>query len=107
MSRVFYFKTKLRYVAPFINTIDIKDFHWQKSDKGWKLQSTPLGEGMVDFDAFFKLVRQLGVQVPYSLHLEYNLGGADKGAKKLTIRGDNVIEAMRHDLAYLRMKLSS
>ena len=37
-----------------------------------------------------------------TLHLEYPLGGAEKGATELTAPADDVVRAMRKDLAFLR-----
>ena len=92
----------LRLLAPKIHSIDIKDFEYEKSEKGWGVKNVPLGQGAVDFVAYFRLLKELGVQAPISIHLEYPLGGADHGHKELTIPGEKVIEAMRKDLTYLK-----
>ena len=92
----------LRLLAPKIHSIDIKDFEYEKTDKGWNVKNVPLGEGAVDFKPYFKLLNELKVQAPISIHLEYPLGGADHGDKELTIPGEKVIEAMSKDLAYLK-----
>jgi L-ribulose-5-phosphate 3-epimerase len=97
----------LKFVAPYINTIDIKDFHWTYLEGKWKLENVPLGEGMVEFKLFFQLLHQIGIQVPYSIHLEYDLGGANKGARELTIPAPKVIAAMKRDLNTLKNYLES
>ena len=43
------------------------------------------GEGMVDFDTYFKLLKSYGLQPPVSLHCEYPLGGAEKGKYEISI----------------------
>lgn len=91
-----------KLIHPYIRTIDLKDFMWVKKDGKLEVQSVPLGEGMVDFQRFFSLIKAYKVQGPISLHLEYPLGGAENGAKKLTIPGGNVIAAMQQDLTTLR-----
>lgn len=92
----------LRLLAPKIHSIDIKDFEYEKTEKGWDVKNVPLGEGAVNFVSYFKLLKALGIQAPISIHLEYPLGGADHGNKELTIPGEQVIEAMRKDLNYLK-----
>ena len=71
----------LRLIAPYIKAIVIKDFVWKKqSDGSYQPVSVPLGEGMVPFEEFFALVRELNLQVPYSLHFEYDLLRKDEQA---------------------------
>lgn len=79
----------LRLLAPWIRTTDIKDFRWQQSPGSGTIENVPLGEGIVPFDAYWKLVKELGVSGPMSLHLEYppferdtrKLGDAQKRAE--------------------------
>ena len=52
----------------------IKDFNWVKNNGKWKPKNVPLGEGMVDFDGYFKELRSYGIRPLVSLHLEYELG---------------------------------
>ncbi len=95
-------ETGLRLIAPRIRTLCLKDFRWEKIDGEWKVLNTPLGEGMVDFKRYFALLKKYRVQVPVSLHYEYDLGGANRGAREISIKPDKVYEAMHKDLAYAR-----
>jgi sugar phosphate isomerase/epimerase len=61
----------LRAVAPFVHTVDVKDSHWTKTEKGWQALNVPLGDGVVDLVGFFRLLGELGIQAPISLHFEY------------------------------------
>ncbi|MDX1906447.1 MAG: TIM barrel protein [Bacteroidia bacterium] len=88
----------LRLIAPYINSLAIKDFTWQQTPSGWEAVSVPLGTGMVDFVRYFRLLQSLGIRVPVSLHLEYPLGGADQGNRKLTVEPSVVYAAMQRDL---------
>lgn len=92
----------LRLIRPFIKTIVIKDFKWGVSNGKWKPINTPLGEGSVDFDRYFLLLKKYQINVPISLHLEYDLGGAEHGDKKITINKKIVFERMIKDLRFLR-----
>lgn len=63
----------LQLVAPFINTLVIKDFHWGKIDGKWELINVPVGAGMVDFNRYFKMLDALGIGGPISMHFEYEI----------------------------------
>ena len=88
----------LRLVQSQIKTLTIKDFHWQKENGKWVVHDTPIGEGMVDFKTYFKLLKQYKINVPVTLHMEYPLGGAEHGATKLSCDKQIVFNAMKKDL---------
>jgi len=85
-----------------IKTIVLKDFVWGKENGKWKIVNVPIGEGMVDFDAYFKLLKKLGLKPPVSLHLEYPLGGAEKGRYEITVDQQVVFDAMKKDLTLIQ-----
>ena len=88
----------LRLIQPQIKTLTIKDFKWEKKNGEWGVQDTPIGEGMVDFKTYFKLLKQYQINVPVSLHFEYPLGGAQDGATQLSCDKQVVFKAMKRDL---------
>jgi sugar phosphate isomerase/epimerase len=92
----------LKLVHKYVKFTAIKDFRWFKEDGGWRARHVPLGEGMVDFPAYFKLVKKYGITGPISMHFEYPLGGADHGDRQLSIDKNEVLDAMRRDLTILR-----
>ncbi len=92
----------LRQIKPYINSLVIKDFKWGQVDGKWKPINTPLGEGMVDFNRYFSLLKKYKINVPISLHLEYDLGGAEHGATKITIDKKEVFQQMKKDLTFLK-----
>lgn len=94
--------TTLRLMGPYINTLVAKDFRWARADNRWRAENCPLGEGMVDFPGYFKVLSREGITAPISLHLEYSLGGAEHGARQLATDRKHVIGAMRRDLSRLR-----
>ena len=61
----------LRAIAPFIQTVDVKDGHWSKTPKGWQPVTVPLGEGAVNLASFFSLLGSLKVAKPISANFEY------------------------------------
>jgi sugar phosphate isomerase/epimerase len=95
----------LKQLSPYIRSIDIKDFQWSKKNGKWSSETVPLGEGMVDFKRYFGLLKQYNISGPVSVHYEYPLGGAEDGAKVLTVKREDVISAMRKDLTTLKKYL--
>jgi sugar phosphate isomerase/epimerase len=90
-------------LLPLTRGIAVKDFSWGRNAKGeWRPQWCPLGEGMVNFKRFFTLVKSANFNGPLQVHFEYPLGGADKGAKNITIDRTQVRAAMKKDLTRLR-----
>jgi L-ribulose-5-phosphate 3-epimerase len=92
-------QTGLNLIQPHIKTIVLKDTTWENKNGKCTLRNVPLGQGMVDFDAYFKFIKQNNIQVPVCLHLEYPLGGADQGADKISVDKKVVFDAMKRDLA--------
>jgi sugar phosphate isomerase/epimerase len=85
--------------------MDMKDFIWEISGGKWRPKLVPLGEGMVDYPQFLKLVKQYNISGPMSMHFEYPLGGAENGKKEINIPGAEVLAAMKRDLTKLRQLL--
>lgn len=92
----------LQLIHPRIKTIVIKDFKWVQQNGEWKVLNTPVGEGMVDFKKYFRLLKKYKINVPVSLHLEYPIGGAEHGASQLTVDKNVVFEAMKKDLQTIK-----
>ncbi|MDB2326114.1 sugar phosphate isomerase/epimerase [Flavobacteriaceae bacterium] len=92
----------LRRILPFINSICIKDFKWGKVNGKWKPINVPMGEGMVDFKKYFSILKKHKITVPVSLHVEHDLGGAEKGASSIKISEHEVFTRIKNDLDYLK-----
>lgn len=92
----------MKFIANKINSFDVKDFIWQKSEGKWKPYNIPLGDGMVEFERYSSLIKELNINGDFTLHLEYPIGGAEHGALKLSCSPEVVIAAMKKDLETLR-----
>ncbi|QXP52598.1 sugar phosphate isomerase/epimerase [Cellulophaga sp. HaHa_2_1] len=93
----------LRLIQSHIKCIVIKDFKWGQEHGVWKPINVPLGEGMVDFNAYFKLLKKYHLDnIPMSLHCEYNLGGAEHGDKEISISEEAVLKRIKKDLNFLK-----
>lgn len=90
--------TSFRLVKSHIRAPIFKDFRWGQVDGKWKLVNTPIGQGMVDFRRYFGMLKEAGIEGPFSLHCEYDLGGANKGRRELTIPESEVLAAIRQDV---------
>lgn len=87
-------------VASRVRMICLKDFYWKKGPNGWQLENCPLGEGMVDFPAYFAMLAKAGYRGPVSLHIEYLENGDRPGSES------RVLAAAKRDLEYARAQLA-
>jgi sugar phosphate isomerase/epimerase len=58
-------------LAPWIRSIDIKDFRWIQRPGSQEVEDVPLGEGIVDLSGFLGRLHASGIDAAWSLHLEY------------------------------------
>jgi sugar phosphate isomerase/epimerase len=89
-------KVATHLVGPRVKAVSVKDFHWEKTSKGWGIRKVPLGEGMVDVAGIFAILAKHNFSGPISLHLEYTIEGGE----------DAVLKAAERDLGVLRKKLA-
>lgn len=91
----------MRLIASHINTLAIKDFTWRTTAGKPEAVTVPLGEGMVDWDLFFKLVKELKIYAPITLHIEYPL--LDKGDEKLTLvqQQEIIVRKLKKDTEFI------
>jgi hypothetical protein len=61
----------LRLALPRLKAVSVQDFVWTKTGGAWKMQMCPMGEGMVDWDSFFRILAQNHFTGPVSIHYEY------------------------------------
>ena len=72
----------LELVAPWIASVDLKDFHYQgdpKDPKKMKKQMVAAGDGVVPWAEAKKLLDANGVKPLYVLHFEYDFDKTDLG----------------------------
>ncbi len=95
-------ETGFRLIAPYIKSLAIKDFKYILQDGKLKKVGCPLGEGIVDWKKFLALVKQFNINVPITMHFEYDLGGAENGLRNIKMDKKDIIDAMKRDLALLK-----
>ena len=95
-------KNGLNLIHPHIKILAIKDCVWTKKNGSWIVENVPLGEGMVDFKSYFKMLKEFNIQVPISLHYEYPMGGAEHGASSISTDKQIIFAHMKRDLNKLK-----
>jgi L-ribulose-5-phosphate 3-epimerase len=81
----------LRLALPRLKAVALQDFTWVKAGTAWKMQLCPLGEGMVDWAAFFRILAEARFTGPVSVHMEY--------------RPQDELGAMTKDLEFVRRQV--
>ena len=81
--------------------IAVKDFFWEKAATGWRIRNCPMGEGMVNWKAYFAMLAKAGFKGPISLHLEYELPGTTPDALE-----ESTLAAAARDLAFVKARLT-
>jgi len=90
----------LKAIAPYIGTLCIKDFIYEKSNSGWTVTSVPLTTGVVDFKKYTDILCDNKLSVPISYHPEFSLyNQADKSLSNK--------EKMRQMLPVLKKELQT
>lgn len=96
----------MRLIADHIKTIAVKDFKWETVNNRSEAVSVPLGEGWVDFDLFFKTIKELNISGPITLHIEYPLLERGEENLSLTAQQNIIVSKMKKDMDYLNRMLN-
>jgi sugar phosphate isomerase/epimerase len=83
----------LEMALPRVKMVAVKDFYWEKTGGKWKTRNCPLGQGMVDWQQFFRILARARFAGPVSMHIEYN--PADE------------LSAMATDLEFLKKQVAA
>ncbi len=95
----------MRLLGGHIGSLAVKDFTWKVENGKALVVSVPLGEGIVDFDAFFALVRELGLNVPLSLHIEHPFLEKDQETLSLLEKQKMIVRKLKKDVDFIRQHL--
>jgi L-ribulose-5-phosphate 3-epimerase len=94
-----------RLLSKNIGSLAIKDFTWDVSENKIKMVSTPLGEGIVDFDLFFHTIKENNVVAPITLHIEYPLLSDEEEKLPLLQKQKIIVSKLKKDVDFIRSKL--
>lgn len=95
----------LQLIEPYISCVVAKDAQYGKVNGRWRNVYKPLGEGIVDWDAFFGYLKKFGFNGPISLHVEYHM--YDEKDPSVTVEQKRIssLKHMKQDVAFLKGKL--
>lgn len=95
----------MRLIAKHIRTLALKDFTWKTEGAKPQPVTVPMGEGMIDWDLYFKLVKELSITGPFTLHVEYPL--LDKGDLKLSLgqQQEIIVRKLKKDTDFIKSYL--
>lgn len=95
----------MRLIAEHIRTLAVKDFTWMTVNGKPQAVTVPLGEGLVNWDLFFKSIKELNITGPITLHVEYPL--LETGEDKLTLIQQQgiIVKKLKKDMDFLNLYL--
>jgi len=96
----------LRLIAPWIKTLAIKDFTWIATGGKPRAVTVPMGEGMVNWDLFFKTIKELNISGPLTMHVEYPLLEKTEQQLPLIQQQDIIVKKLKKDVDFINSFLS-
>ena len=93
---------------PYMSAVAFKDFAWVKGGGGanapvWTRERRPMGQGMVDYAARLKFLRDSGYAGPINMHFEhYDIRGIGIGDMTLDMSRAQFVRQVAGELGYLR-----
>lgn len=95
----------MQLISASIKSLAIKDFTWRSENGRPQAVTVPLGEGMINWDIYFKAVRDLRIEGPVTLHVEYPL--LEKGEERLSLsqQQDIIVGKLKKDVDFLKRYL--
>lgn len=97
----------MRLLGNNIGSLAVKDFTWKVEGGKAQVVSVPLGEGIVDFESFFKTVKELGIVAPISLHVEYPLLDKQEETLPLLKKQEIIAGKLKGDVDFIRRHLKN
>jgi len=89
---------------PRLKMISAKDFVWDKEERGWRIRTCPMGEGMCHWKEYLKTVAASNFQGLISYQLEYEIEGVSDNQGRALSREkcDVVMASATKDLTTLK-----
>jgi L-ribulose-5-phosphate 3-epimerase len=95
----------LHLLSKHIGSLAIKDFTWSISGGKAKVIFVPLGEGIVDFDLYFKTLKELNIAAPITHHVEYPLLSPEDESLSLVQKQRIIVAKIKKDVDFIRSHL--
>jgi sugar phosphate isomerase/epimerase len=91
----------MRLISDRINSLAIKDFTWKQINGKPEAVTVPLGEGIVDWDKYFGTIKELRIEGPVTLHVEYPLLENVEEGLPLIKQQDIIVRKLKKDMDFL------
>ena len=99
-------RTSLRAAGPYVRGVSIKDSLIAKLPDGrWTVKYVPLGQGEAELPDLIAILREIQFAGPTEMQPEFENGGAQDAADKLTWPRKRVLDNMARDLRTYRAAL--
>jgi len=85
--------TAMRLALPRLKAVTVKDFYWAREGGAWKVVPCPLGEGMVNWPAFFSALARVKYTGPITIEMKY--------------QPKDELNAIRKDLEFVRKQMAT
>jgi len=95
----------MRLISGHINSLAIKDFTWKEVNGRPQAITVPLGEGIVNWDLYFKTIKELDIKGPITLHIEYPLLEEGEETLPLISQQNIIVKKLTKDMEFLRSYL--
>ena len=95
----------LHLLSKNIGSLAIKDFTWQLGNGSARIVNVPLGEGLVNWDLYFKTLKDLNINAPVTLHVEYPLLSAEEDALPLLKKQKLYVERIKKEVRFIRERI--
>jgi len=95
----------MKLISGHIKTLAMKDFIWRTEGGKPQPVTVPMGEGMVDWDLFFQLVKDLNIDAPMTLHVEYPLLEKDEEKFSLEQKQQIISGKLKKDVDFIKTYL--
>ena len=95
-------KVGFHRLASRVNMVSLKDFYWEKRGGEWRVRMCPLGEGMVRFSEFFKMLAASGFRGPLSVHLEYEVDAPTESGRR-----EKTLAVIEKDCRFLEKQIAA
>jgi Xylose isomerase-like TIM barrel. len=95
----------MRLIAKHIKTLALKDFIWKTDGAKPQPVTVPMGEGMIDWDLYFKLVKELNINAPITLHVEYPLLEKEDLKLSLSQQQEIIVRKLKKDTDFINSYL--
>jgi sugar phosphate isomerase/epimerase len=95
----------MRLISRYIKSLAIKDYTWSTVKGRPAAVTVPMGEGIVNWDLFFRTVKELDLSGPMTLHVEYPLLAKEEMDIPLLRQQEIIVGKIKKDVDFINSYL--